>query len=97
MSDKIVRSPSVHALRKAGQRPKRERREHVATQQDQVESALPALPNDDRRVAICRIAVNPSATFSPTPAYTTADCESAPLSIRLSLSGKQDALRSFQT
>jgi hypothetical protein len=27
---------------------------------------LPAPPNDDRGVAICRIAVNPSATFSPT-------------------------------
>jgi hypothetical protein len=50
----------------AGQRPKCEHREHVAAQQDQVEAALPALPDDDRGVVICRIAVNPSATFPPT-------------------------------
>jgi hypothetical protein len=50
----------------AGQRPKCKPRERVATEQDQGEAALPALPDDDRDVVICPIAVNPSATFPRT-------------------------------
>jgi hypothetical protein len=53
MSDKMVRWPSVHALRKAGQGPKSEHRERIANTEDQLEAELRALPDVGRGVVIC--------------------------------------------